>query len=101
MKERLPMPSFGIPQIDDADELPRRTVLPEKLVQMGVLEPGVRAGLPVRRNGRVGVRVLLGGCALFNINSGRLVLHALCSATFLVERDLFARARCLSADIAD
>src|SRR6266700_1278619 len=40
---------------------------------MGMLEPGVRAGSPVRRNRRVAVGVLLGGCALFNINSGCLI----------------------------
>lgn len=82
MKECFPVPGFGVPQIDDSDKLSRRAILSQKLVQMGMLESGVLAGLPIRGNSRVTIGVLPGGRALLNIDSGQLIFHALCSTRF-------------------
>ena len=97
MKECFPVPGFGISQIDDANELSRRTVVSQKLVHVRVLEAGVRAGLPIRGNRRIAIRVVDSGCSPFNINSGHLLLHALCSTVFRSQGTPFQMAS-LSAE---
>src|SRR5208282_2537475 len=86
MKQGFPVSGFGVPEVDDAHELSRRAFVPQNLVQVSVLEAGVRARLPVGRDRRIAIRIFLGGCILFDIDAGRLFFHAMCSTMFRIRR---------------
>lgn len=93
MKQGFPVSGFGIPKVDDAHKLSRGAFLPEELVQVGVLEAGVRTRLPVGRNGRIAIWISPSGRALFDVDSGQLPFHALCSTMFRIHRICLRRTQ--------
>lgn len=95
MEERFPVPGFGVSQVDDTDKLSRCAVVSQKLIQMGMFKAGVRAGLPIRRDRRVAIRVIPSSPDLFNVNCGHLLFHELCSTGFRIWGHSFECAICL------
>ena len=95
MEERFPVPGFGVSQVNDTDKLSRCAIVSQKLIQMGMFKAGVRAGLPIRRDRRVAIRVIPSGPDLFNVHCGHLLFHELCSTGFRIWGHSFECAICL------